>query len=47
MVTAVVLRRLGSRLRLYETGVEDVEIQHDIFIPVAKKDSKGVRVVVE
>jgi len=47
MTTALVVRRLGPRLRLYETGVEDVEIHHDLFVPKAKSDSKGVRVLVE
>jgi hypothetical protein len=34
-------------LELYETTVEDVAIKHDIFIPFARMDSKGVRVLIK
>lgn len=34
-----------AKLRLWETGKEDVELNHDLFIPGIKKGSKGVRVV--
>ncbi|KAG4444137.1 hypothetical protein IFR05_000366 [Cadophora sp. M221] len=34
-----------AKLRLWETGKEDVELDHDLFIPGIKKGSKGVRVV--
>ncbi|GFF34528.1 trichodiene oxygenase [Aspergillus udagawae] len=43
-VTAL-LRRMN--LELYETTVEDVAIKHDIFIPFARMDSKGVRVLIK
>ncbi|KAI1818677.1 putative cytochrome P450 [Poronia punctata] len=46
MVTAILLRRLGPRLSLYETGLDDVEILHDCFVPLPKLDTKGIRVMV-
>ncbi|KAI6091573.1 putative cytochrome P450 [Hypoxylon rubiginosum] len=44
MVVGLILRRLGPRLRLYETGLDDVEILHDLFVPIPKLDTKGIRV---
>lgn len=35
------------KFELYEADVEDVQVGHDFFIPVAKLDSKGVRVFVQ
>ncbi|KAI1380471.1 putative cytochrome P450 [Hypoxylon crocopeplum] len=46
MVTGLLLRRLGPRLRLYETGIDDVKILHDCFVPLPKLDTKGIRVVI-
>ncbi|KAK0102780.1 hypothetical protein ONS95_006377 [Cadophora gregata] len=37
----------GPKMRLFETGREDVEMQRDLFIPGVKAGSKGVRVVFE
>lgn len=34
-----------ASMKLWETGKEDVELDHDLFIPGVKKGSKGVRVV--
>lgn len=34
-------------LELYETGIEDVEIQRDWTIPQARMGSQGVRVLVK
>ncbi len=34
-------------LELYETTVEDVEPAHEFFVPVSRRDSKGVRVLVK
>ncbi|KAH6881768.1 cytochrome P450 [Alternaria rosae] len=34
------------KFELYESDVSDVELGHDFFIPVAKLDSKGLRVLV-
>ncbi|KAI2628686.1 putative cytochrome P450 [Hypoxylon sp. NC1633] len=45
MVTGILLRRLGPRLRLFETGVDDVKILHDCFVPLPKLDTKGIRVL--
>jgi hypothetical protein len=46
MVTGLLLRRLGPRINLFETGLEDVEILHDCFVPLPKLDTKGIRVLV-
>ncbi|KAI1141447.1 putative cytochrome P450 [Hypoxylon sp. FL0543] len=45
MVTGLLFRRLGRHLRLYETGLDDVEVLHDFFMPTPKLDSKGIRVL--
>ena len=45
MVISTILRRF--KLDLFETDVEDVRVKHEIFIPFAKMDSKGVRVVMK
>lgn len=34
-------------MKLFETGMADVEVQHDFFNPSARLDSRGVRVLVE
>ncbi|KAF2419032.1 cytochrome P450 monooxygenase [Tothia fuscella] len=36
----------GLELRLFETGPEEMEIEHDFFNPSPKVGSKGVRVIV-
>ncbi|KAL2011466.1 hypothetical protein VTN00DRAFT_4184 [Thermoascus crustaceus] len=46
MTLAAVVRRFGDRLQLYETTTEDVVMHRDIFIPVPKAGSKGIRVLV-
>ncbi|OTA59659.1 putative cytochrome P450 [Hypoxylon sp. EC38] len=43
MVTGLLFRRLGPHLKLYETGLDDVEILHDFFMPTPRLDSKGIR----
>ncbi|KAI0839698.1 putative cytochrome P450 [Hypoxylon sp. FL0890] len=45
MVTSLLFRRLGPRLKLYETRLDDVEVLHDFFLPTPKLDSKGIRVL--
>ncbi|OTA89496.1 hypothetical protein M434DRAFT_79252 [Hypoxylon sp. CO27-5] len=45
MVTGLLFRRLGPHLKLYKTGLDDVEIRHDFFMPTPKLDSKGIRVL--
>jgi hypothetical protein len=35
------------KFELHESDVEDVTLAHDFFIPVAKLDSKGLRVLVK
>jgi hypothetical protein len=32
---------------LYETTLDDVVVKHDIFIPFARMDSEGVRVLIK
>jgi hypothetical protein len=46
MALAAVIRTFGDRLELFETTAEDVEICHDVFVPVPKAGSKGIRVLV-
>lgn len=36
-----------AKLSLYETSREDVELDHDLFVPGPKAGSKGVRVIFE
>lgn len=33
-------------MRLFETTEEDVKYDHDMFVPLVKSESKGVRVVI-
>lgn len=47
MATGLILRRLGTRLRLFETLEDDVEILHDCFVPTPKADTKGIRITIE
>lgn len=44
-VVALALRVL-PQMSLFETTEEDVAYDHDMFIPMAKASSKGIRVVV-
>ncbi|KAF8858393.1 cytochrome P450 [Acephala macrosclerotiorum] len=44
LTLATVFRRFESQ-ELFETSRRDVDIQHDLFLPSAVLDSKGVRVV--
>lgn len=45
LTLAMMFRRY--RFELHESSVEDVELGHDFFIPVARLESKGVRVFVK
>jgi hypothetical protein len=45
-IAAVVLR-LGDRLELFDTTVEDVKLDHDVFAMRPKPDTKGIRVLVK
>ncbi|KAF7113807.1 hypothetical protein CNMCM5793_004862 [Aspergillus hiratsukae] len=45
LAVSTLLRRMD--FELYETTVEDVIVKHDIFIPFARMDSKGVRVLIK
>jgi hypothetical protein len=44
-VVALALRVL-PQMKLFETTEEDVLYDHDMFIPMTKASSKGIRVVV-
>jgi hypothetical protein len=37
----------SAKIVLFETDESDVELQHDLFAPYPKLDSKGIRVVFE
>lgn len=45
-VAALALRVI-PRLELFETTIDDVKYHHDLFVPMAHPDSKGVRVVIK
>ncbi|KAE8143640.1 cytochrome P450 [Aspergillus pseudotamarii] len=46
MGIGLLVRRLGSRMKLFETTREDVEIHYDRFVPTPKDGTKGIRVLV-
>lgn len=43
---ATLTLRLFPRTKLYETDVDDVKYDHDLFAPAPKSTSKGVRVII-
>ncbi|KAK6842865.1 cytochrome P450 [Apiospora arundinis] len=45
-LTALTLRVL-PHMRIYETDESDIRYDHDMFIPMPKSDTKGVRVTIE
>lgn len=45
LMTAAITLRVLPRMRLYETTWEDVAYDHDLMIPVAKKGTHGIRIV--
>lgn len=46
IVLALLTVRVFPRMKLWETTEKDVEWDHDIFIPMPVKGSKGVRAVI-
>ncbi|PLB36812.1 cytochrome P450 [Aspergillus candidus] len=46
MCIGLLVRRLGSRMELFETTLEDVEIHFDRFVPTPKDGTQGIRVLV-
>lgn len=40
MALAAVVRTYGDRLQLYETTAEDVDLHHDVFIPLPKRGAR-------
>lgn len=46
LAVAALTLRVFPRMQLYETSVEDVQYDHDKFVPMTRKESKGVRVTI-
>lgn len=46
MCIGLLMRLLGSRLELFETTLEDVEIHFDRVVPAPKDGTQGIRVLV-
>jgi hypothetical protein len=44
LALATVIRRFDTQ-ELFETTRKDVDIQHDMFLPQADLNSKGVRII--
>ncbi|KAI1099223.1 cytochrome P450 [Jackrogersella minutella] len=44
--TAALALRIFPKMRLFETTEEDVLYDHDMFVPMVKAGSKGVRVII-
>ncbi|KAE9985723.1 hypothetical protein BLS_005689 [Venturia inaequalis] len=47
ILLAALVLKVFPRLKLFETTVEDVEFHHDMFLPMTKPESLGVRVLIE
>lgn len=46
MTLAVIVRQFGRRMKLFETDSSDMVMDGDYILPLPKKESKGVRVVI-
>lgn len=46
MTLGLLIRRMGSQLRLFETDKDDVEIHFDRFVPTPKQGTKGIRCLI-
>lgn len=46
LAVAVMALKIFPRMTLFETTEEDVKYDYDLFVPMTKEDSKGVRVLV-
>ncbi|OAQ58690.1 cytochrome P450 oxidoreductase [Pochonia chlamydosporia 170] len=46
MCLGLLFRRLGSRLELFETTEQDVEIYYDRFVPTPRDGTQGIRVLI-
>lgn len=46
LAVAVLTLRVLPHMRLFETTEEDVRYDHDMFVPLTRDESKGVRVVI-
>lgn len=46
MALGLLIRRMGSSLRLFETTKRDVEMVYDRFVPTPEDGTKGIRVLV-
>lgn len=47
MAIGLLIHRFGSRMKLFETSRDDVEIHYDRFVPTPKDGTKGIRVLIE
>jgi hypothetical protein len=45
LILAVLFRKAGSRLEVFETDESDVTLVHDFLIPLPRLSSKGVRAI--
>lgn len=43
---AALTLRVFPRMQLYETTEEDIRYDHDLFVPMVKRGSKGVRAII-
>lgn len=46
MCIGLLMRRLGSRMELFQTTTDDVEIHFDRFVPTPKDGTQGIRVMI-
>lgn len=46
LAIAVMALKILPKMTLFETTEEDVRYDHDLVVPMTKKDSKGVRVII-
>ena len=47
VLIVALVQRVFPYMELFETTIEDVKYDHDIFLPRAKPDSLGVRVLMK
>lgn len=47
LVLAALALRVLPQMKLFETTEMDVLYDHDMFVPMAKKGSEGVRVTIQ
>jgi hypothetical protein len=47
LALAALALRVMPHMRLVDTTIDDIAYDHDMFVPVVKEGSRGVRVLVE